>query len=72
MYTITLQRSSIGKDLHKTKRGSLEKGNNFYVVDGEMMYKKKLIGKNEVCLIGSYNYSTCTHTLYAGAGCKIH
>ena len=23
----------------------------FYVVDGEMMYKKKLIGNNEVCLI---------------------
>ena len=44
----------------------------FYVVDGEMMYKKKLIGNNEVCLIGiiiAYAYSCFK---YAGAGCKIH
>ena len=28
------------------------------------MYKKKLIGKNEVCLIASYNYNICILILY--------
>ena len=66
MYTITLQRSSQDREglTQIQKRIIRKKATNFYVVNGEMMYKKMLIGKNEVCLIGSYNYYICILILY--------